>query len=118
MKKILALFCVLPTLLMACTDSAKLDSEKIYMFYSDTCSHCHNATAYIDAKYPDLEMERVDVATENGRKLLFECAAKFKLGNRVGTPLFCMGDKYIMGWSTENARLFNRYVRTYLRKNK
>lgn len=89
--------------------------DKIYYFYQNTCPHCHHAMEYINKKYPDLNMVMTNIANPGGYDLLVKCAHKFKLGNRVGTPLFCMGDNYLMGWSAEYERTFDEYVRSFVK---
>lgn len=93
----------------------KLYADEIYFFYQTTCPHCHHAQAYIDQKYPDLKMVSVNIADKNGFELFAKCAKKFKLGNKVGTPLFCMGDKYLMGWAPEYEATFDAYVKPFLK---
>ena len=122
MKKfLLSLICVV-SLLSACQEhqntqsSTEISADKIYFFYSNSCPHCHDAIAYLNKNHPDLKLSMENVSTQRGYELLFKCAEKFNLGNRIGTPLFCMGDKYIMGWSDNNAAQFEEYVKPYLNK--
>ena len=75
---------------------SEIRADEIYFFYSNSCPHCHEALEYINGKYPDLK-----------------CAQKFKLGKRIGTPLFCMGDNYLMGWAPEYEAKFDSYVRPF-----
>lgn len=119
-KLLLSLICVMG-LLGACQEqtsssSQEIDNNKIYFFYSNYCPHCHDALGYLNANYPNLKLSMVNVNTPSGNELLFKCAKKFKLGNRIGTPLFCMGNNYIMGWSDQNAAQFEEYVKPYLNK--
>ncbi len=99
--------------------AAKIDSEiannKIYFFYSDYCPHCHHAQDYINKKYPDLQMEKINVQTPDGYKLLFKAAKKYNLGQMVGTPLFAFGDDYMMGWSEAYEKKFDTLVKPYLK---
>ena len=92
--------------------------EVISFFYSNTCPHCHEALKYVNANYPDLRMNMVNVATKQGQKKLMECARKFKLGNRIGTPLFCMGGNYIMGWTESYGARFDEYIKPFLSEKK
>ena len=116
MQKYLILL-ILPILLLGCSaQTNNLDPEKLYFFYSDTCPHCHDALQYIDSAYPNLKMSMVNVTNNTGLELLLRCARKFKLGNSVGTPLFCLKDKYVMGWSAQNQKLFDELVKTYTAK--
>lgn len=91
----------------------QLDSDKIYFFYSNTCPHCHDALEYLNNKYPDLELTMINVGTPDGYNLLIESARKFNLGNMIGTPLFVLGDKHLMGWAPEYEAKFDAYVRKF-----
>lgn len=77
----------------------EIDESKIYFFYHDRCPYCHDALDYLNANYPDLQLTMVNVYNEGGFDLFKRCANKFELGPNIGTPLLCMGDHYIMGWS-------------------
>ncbi len=117
MNKILTLLLLIPLFLLGCgkNDLETISPDKVYFFYSDTCPHCHDALEYINRKYPDLQISMVNVANDGGYDLLIRCAQKFKLGRRIGTPLFCMGDKYIMGWTPQYETRFDEYVKPYLK---
>lgn len=93
---------------------ATLENDKIYFFFSNTCPHCHEALDYINRKYPDLKITLVNVADDDGYDMFVAGAKKYKLGQQIGTPLFCMGGNYIMGWSSEFEPKFDEYVRPYL----
>ena len=97
------------------TETAALEDGKIYFFYYNECPYCHDAMDYIDRQYPNLNMAMVNIHVGNGFELFKACGEKFRLGNSIGTPLFCMGDKYLMGWSENNARKFDEYVKPYLK---
>ena len=94
-------------------NEVKLESDKIYFFYQSTCPHCHHALEYINRAAPDVTLEMFSIEGE-GRDLFIECARKFNLPrNSIGTPLICMGDNYIMGWSQSYEVLFDEYVKPY-----
>ncbi len=117
MRKLLAALSVLILFASGCKDKpadTELAANKIYLFYSNSCPHCHDALEYINQKYPNLKISMVNVANTEGRELLFRCAQKFKLGRTIGTPLFCMGDNHIMGWSTEKQNQFDQLVKPFL----
>ncbi|MBS4773731.1 MAG: hypothetical protein KHX55_05605 [Proteobacteria bacterium] len=120
MKKIFYICGAVLLLLTACgkgTDSqnSELNPNKVYFFYSNSCPHCHDALDYINQKYPDLKISMVNVGTGEGYEMLVRCARKFKLGSQIGTPLFCMGDKHLMGWAPSIAEQFDRYVKPFLK---
>lgn len=117
MKKYLFALLILPMILLGCSrQEDDFSPNKLYFFYSDTCPHCHDALEYIDAKYPELKLTMVNVANKGGLELLAEAAQKFKLGNRVGTPLFVWNNRHIMGWSPQNEKLFDELAHAYLAK--
>jgi len=92
----------------------EISNAYIYFFYQNTCPHCHHASAYISQKYPNLKMYSLDVRDPNNFNLFLKCAQKFKLPqNSLGTPLICMGDHYIMGWSDIDAKKFDAYVQRF-----
>ena len=116
MKKfILGAFCFIFMFLCGCGEGEKIREDKIYFFFYDGCPYCHYAMEYINQKYPDLEMTKVDIYQKPGYKLFEACGQKFNL-KTIGTPLFCMGDKYIMGWSKSTEKKFDLYVRPFLKK--
>ena len=95
----------------------EIDAQKIYYFYQPSCSHCHHAKEYIDKKHPNLDLIKVDItANKENFNLFLACAKKFNLEKNLGTPLFCMGDKFIMGWSDNRQKQFDRYVQLFNQK--
>lgn len=121
MRKITFSLFALMIFLCCCDSKTKkvsaLSEDKIYFFYYNECPYCHNAIEYIDKKYPELNMAMVNIYVGNGFDLFKKCGQKFNLGNNIGTPLFCMGDKYLMGWSKANAQKFDKYVQPFLKTN-
>ena len=120
MKKFVYVLAVLAVFLGGCDNRKKsageeISPEKIYFFFSNGCPHCHDALAFINRKYPELKISMVNVGNNEGYELFVKCAAKFKLGRYIGTPLFCMGDKYLMGWSPESEVMFEDYVQPFMK---
>jgi len=126
MKNILKLViaCVITFFVAACdTDESadtkalltkSLSSNRVYFFYQTTCPHCHYANEYISQKYPDLKMIKLDIRSRSNASLFLKCADKFKLNhNALGTPLICMGDHYILGWSDADKAKFDSYVQKF-----
>lgn len=116
MKNILITLITSLFLITGCNeDNAEISKNKAYLFYSQTCPHCHEAREYINKKYPNLDITQIDVASKEGQSLLFKCAEKFNLGKNIGVPLFCLGDKHIMGWSNSYKIKFDAYIRPFLK---
>lgn len=98
----------------ACEKRQTLSEDKIYFFYQTTCPHCHVALQHINEVAPNIEIELYEISGE-GRDLFLQCVEKFDLPRQaIGTPLICMGDNYIMGWSAEEAVKFDEYVTDFV----
>lgn len=113
------IYSILFTTLLICScqrhSNNNIDPQQIYLFYFDACPHCHDAQEFINKKYPHLHINKIDVNTPRGYQMFLDCAAKHNLGKNIGTPLFCMGKNYIMGWSKQSAGRFNAYVKPFLK---
>ena len=119
MKKLfLAIFCALGLFgLLACSNStsSELSKDNIYFFYQTTCPHCHDAARYIKVNYPTLKMTALDIKLPGNMKLFEKALKQYNITGSAGTPLFLMGDKYIMGWSNDKQNEFDLYVKPYLK---
>lgn len=117
MKKLFGFLSLILLFSVSCSDnntvSQTIQPDKIYFFYADSCPHCHDADAYIKENHSDLNIIKVNVAQKSGFELFVKCAKRFNLGNQIGTPLFCMGNNYIMGWAPGSAKRFNRYAKPF-----
>ena len=112
-----ALLCALGLFVTtACSNSSteELSQDKIYFFYQTTCPHCHDAAKYIKANYPTLKITSLDIKLPGNMKLFEKAVKKYNITGPTGTPLFIMGNNYLMGWvNSEHAR-FDLYVKPYL----
>lgn len=115
MKKLLFALCAAFFMLTGCGQNDGFDSGKIYYFYAENCGHCRAASAYINKHHPNLEIVKVDVATKEGFDLMVKAAKKFKLGNQIGTPMFVIGDNYVMGWAPRQTAKFEALIKPYLK---
>lgn len=84
-----------------------IKNDKIYFFTYDGCPYCQMANEHIQKMNVALNIEKIDIYKPGGMYLFKKCAEKFNLGRNIGTPLFCMGDNYLMGWSDENQKRFD-----------
>ncbi len=125
MKKIFILLCGLVVLFVwffsKATQAVAVDEirdDEIYVFVQKGCRHCTAAEEFLKKKYPDLKVQIRDISETNNRMMFFGCGAKFGLNrSSMGTPLFCMGKNHILGWSYDNEKAFNEYVRDFLPQN-
>ena len=108
-----AVIVALCTLLSACGDK---NGEQILFFTHDGCPYCEKALQYINTNYDNLPMQILEVSKAQNMKRFIACADKFKLDKRkLGTPLICMKDGYILGWSEMDAAKFRKLVKTYVK---
>lgn len=127
MKKVFLTLAVAVLLVTACDNKQEtsqtseevvqkvLEADKVYFFYYDACPYCHDALDYVNKKYPDLEITMVNISNKPGYELFVKCAQKFDLGRNIGTPLFCMGDKHLMGWSPHSEKEFDEFVKPFVK---
>ncbi len=85
----------------------EISADKIYFFTYDGCPYCQTANEHINKTHTNLNIEKIDIYKPGGMYLFKKCAKKFNLGRNIGTPLFCMGNDYIMGWSEDNQKRFD-----------
>ena len=116
---VLSLICTI--VFFATQAPASLDGmipdDEIFVFTQKRCPHCHTAEAYLKEAYPDLQVQIKEISRRENMKLFFACGKKFNLDrSQMGTPLFCMGDNYVMGWSPAEQMKFDAYVQKFLPK--
>lgn len=96
-----------------CDSKPQLNENVIYFFTKPGCPYCDKASDYIKQMHPELAVIYKNVKENSAKELMLECAKKFKLPtNQLGTPLICMGNNYILGWSDHSASLFERALKT------
>lgn len=99
---------------LCCTFSVQASwfgAEKITIYSQRGCPHCQEALRYIQKYHPKLKIEIVELNTNEAIQRLYKCADKFSISrSRVGTPLICFEKDYIMGWSRESEKKFEKLV--------
>lgn len=109
----IALFMV-PNLVMA-SDGASDNLVNIYLFHSDTCSHCQADVDFLDLvsdRYSNVRVYKYEVHDDNNRKMYEEVALLY--GVPVGSvPLTVIGDKFFLGYSDDSRLTFNRAILYY-----
>ncbi len=87
-----------------------LHKSRIVFFTQDGCGYCKMAKDYIDAKFPALAVEVVNIGTAEGFRRIKEVARQKRL-RQVATPLILLGeDEYILGWGKSSEEKFNKFV--------
>ncbi len=82
----------------------------IYLFYSDTCPHCHEELTYLDKfeeKYDNVRIYKYEIGNSRNAILLDEVASLFDT-QVSGVPFTIIGDKYFKGFSYES--YYDRFV--------
>ena len=76
----------------ACDNTPKELTEivpnRAYLFYSDGCPHCHEAQEFLNRKYPDLNILKINVDNPAGAKLMTQCAKNSKSENKSAFRFF------------------------------
>lgn len=94
-----------------------IDNDHIYFFTQDGCPHCAQAIDYIKQSYPNTKIEYLKIADLKNQDSFFACANKFGLNKRqLGTPLICMGQHYILGWSEDQEKQFDEFIKDFIEK--
>ena len=94
-------------------DIVSLSADMVYFFYQETCPHCHDAAAYLHENYPNAKIKALNVKMPGNMKLFAEAVKTYKVGNQAGTPLICFGENYIMGWSDEDKKMLDVWIKPY-----
>lgn len=93
----------------------RIDDDRIYFFTQTMCPHCNHAATYIAKTYPDLKIDYLEITDTQNQESFIACANKFHLNKRkLGTPLICMGQHYILGWTEEEQKHFDEYVKNFI----
>lgn len=113
MKKIFGAVLFVAMLMLGGCNEEK-NSNQVYMFSQPGCGHCEHAQAYIARYYKGYNIKEVNIREGNNMAYLMRYAQKFNIPTQtLGTPLFVMGENYVMGWGTEQQKQFNRYIKDF-----
>lgn len=81
-----------------------------YLFYSDSCGHCHNERTWIDSikdDYPYVEFHLYEVSEEY--ELFNKVRDAYKIEDEY-VPVTIIGNDYFVGYSESKNRKFIRYI--------
>lgn len=85
--------------------SAKGGQAEMLLFYSPTCPHCHAAMEFLDnkvaKKYPELKITKHNTSTRSGANYYMYYKKKLQWDGN-GVPVAVFGDKYEMGFGSED----------------
>lgn len=109
MKRFSKLLLVLIILLIS-TVAVKADEKKnlvnIYLFHSNTCSHCkaeRELLKELEKKYDNIKIYSYEISEEENLTLLKEVGKLYDT-NASGTPFTVIGDKYYKGYNSADAK--------------
>ena len=92
-----------------------IPDDQVFIFTLNGCPHCEEAKNYIKKKYPNLRVRYREISNAENRKYFYACGFKFGLNTkRLGAPLFCLGEHYILGWDDSDESRFDKYIEPFL----
>lgn len=98
----------------------KVDEDKInlYLFYSETCPHCHDEMDYLESikeKYKEhLNIYKYEVTkNENNSKILNSVKEVFNVNNPY-IPFTVIGEDYIVGFSEATEITIESIIESYI----
>lgn len=97
------------------SDGASDNLVNIYLFHSDTCSHCQADSDFLDLvsdRYSNVRVYKYEIHEDDNRKMYEEVALLY--GAPVGSvPLTIIGDEFFMGYSDDSRLVFNKAINYY-----
>lgn len=86
--------------------SAQTTKVPLYLFYSETCPHCHNEIEFLKAlkqEIPELEIHAFEISKNKANvELLQKTAEEFEADSRF-VPFTVIGKNYLTGYSNDAA---------------
>ena len=96
-------------------NAEELNEVNIYYFYSVGCAHCAAMEEYFDDKiveYPNLIINKYNVATSEGYNLLNDFAQTFN-ESQATTPFVVIGGKYFVGHNSSTEAYISNLIEKY-----
>ena len=85
--------------------TARGNGMEMILFYSPSCHHCHADIEFLDnkvvPKYPDLKITKHNTTTRVGANYYIYYKKKLNFDTN-GVPVAVFGDKYEVGFGTED----------------
>ncbi|MBD5398980.1 hypothetical protein HDR60_05785 [bacterium] len=102
---IVAFVVIISTIIFFVSKSARGSEVEMILFYNPSCHHCHAAIEFLDnkvvPKYPELKITKHNTSTRVGANYYIYYKKKLKFDGN-GVPVAVFGDKYEMGFGTED----------------
>jgi len=138
MKKIIilfiSLFLILPNTIYALNDNykditapivgEKIENDKIniYLFYSETCPHCHEEIEYfkiLETKYKNkINIYKYEVTKNQTNNILMKTTKSLYNLDALGVPFTTIGEEYIYGFSDNTKDDIETIIDNYLNETK
>lgn len=107
MKKIkLVIFSLFISLMFISNIRAEENLVNLYLFYSNTCSHCEAEMKLLDElqeDYDNLRIYKYEISEDKNSLLLSKVSEMFNT-NVTGVPFTIIGEKTFFGYSEENSK--------------
>ncbi|MGN0929892.1 MAG: hypothetical protein ACI4N3_04590 [Alphaproteobacteria bacterium] len=102
---IMAFVVAILTTIFLISKSARGSDVEMILFYSPSCPHCHAAMEFLDnkvaPKYPELKITKHNTSTRVGVNYYLYYKKKLNFDGN-GVPVAVFGDKYEIGFGTED----------------
>ena len=105
-SKILVLFIICVLFVPIVNADTEKNLVNIYLFYSDSCSHCANEKkllSELEDKYDNIRIYKYEISDKENSLLLDEVAKMFDT-KVTGVPFTVIGQKVYKGFSYENSK--------------
>ena len=97
----------------------EIEEEKIniYLFYSDTCPHCHKEMEYLEElknSNKNINVYTYEVTKNSDNKVLMKTVKSLYNVNGTGVPFTVIGEDYIYGFSDTHKKDLENIIDKYL----
>ena len=97
------------------------DVINVYLFYSETCPHCHDEIEYlktIESKYKnEINVYKYEVTNNKDNKVLMNTVKSLFDFNGNGVPFTVIGEEYVYGFSKDANNILD-IIESYMNDNK
>ena len=119
---IITLFIVLGVFIFISKTAFGNNKPEMILFYAPGCPHCHHAMEFLDKispKYPELTITKHNTSTRTGVNYYIYYKKKLNFDGN-GVPVAVFGDKYEMGFGTEETtgKKYLQHIEELLKSDK
>lgn len=84
-----------------------INKNELLVFIQDGCVHCEHAENFLNNnKFDNIEVKYYNLKDKNSLNLLFKQISRLNIPKEnLGTPIFVIDDKYIIGFGEEEKEM-------------